>query len=84
MDRRAFCATAAAVVAAIYFHKLLVSMKLEFKGVFPAPPTPTTEDGRVNEKALRALLDDNIEYGCGGFWMTRDSSRRVRRRARRS
>jgi dihydrodipicolinate synthase/N-acetylneuraminate lyase len=44
-------------------------MKLEFKGVFPAPPTPTTEDGRVSEKALRALLDDNISHGCGGFWM---------------
>lgn len=44
-------------------------MKLEFKGVFPAPPTPTTEDGKVNEKALRAMLEDNIEHGCGGFWM---------------
>ena len=44
-------------------------MKLEFKGVFPAPPTPTTDDGRINEKALRALLDDNISHGCGGFWM---------------
>jgi len=44
-------------------------MKLEFKGVFPAPPTPIAEDGRVNEKALRALLDDNIRHGCGGFWM---------------
>jgi dihydrodipicolinate synthase/N-acetylneuraminate lyase len=44
-------------------------MKLEFKGVFPAPPTPVTEDGRINEKALRALLDDNIAHGCGGFWL---------------
>ena len=44
-------------------------MKLEFKGVFPAPPTPVTADGRINEKALRALLDDNITHGCGGFWM---------------
>ena len=44
-------------------------MKLEFKGVFPAPPTPVTEDGRINEKGLRALLDDNIAHGCGGFWM---------------
>jgi len=44
-------------------------MKLEFKGVFPAPPTPVTEEGRINEKALRALLDDNIAHGCGGFWM---------------
>lgn len=44
-------------------------MALEFKGVFPAPPTPVTDDGRVNEKALRLLLDDNIAHGCGGFWM---------------
>ncbi len=44
-------------------------MALEFKGVFPAPPTPVTDDGRVNEKALRALLIDNISHGCGGFWM---------------
>jgi len=44
-------------------------MSLSFKGVFPAPPTPVTDDGRVNENALRALLEDNIRYGCGGFWM---------------
>ena len=37
--------------------------------MFPAPPTPVTEDGRVHEKALRALLDDNIAYGANGFWM---------------
>lgn len=42
---------------------------LEFKGVFPAPPTPVTEDGRVNEPALRALLEDNIAHGSHGFWM---------------
>ncbi|PWT76618.1 MAG: hypothetical protein C5B46_00855 [Proteobacteria bacterium] len=44
-------------------------MKLEFKGVFPAPPTPVTSDGRVHEKALRALLEDNIAHGANGFWM---------------
>jgi dihydrodipicolinate synthase/N-acetylneuraminate lyase len=44
-------------------------MPLSFKGVFPAPPTPVTEDGRINENALRAMLDDNIRHGCGGFWM---------------
>lgn len=44
-------------------------MTLQFKGVFPAPPTPVEDDGRVNEKALRLLLDDNISHGCGGFWM---------------
>lgn len=45
------------------------SKELEFKGVFPAPPTPTSEDGSVNEPALRALLNDNIANGVGGFWM---------------
>ncbi|MCW5620818.1 MAG: dihydrodipicolinate synthase family protein [Burkholderiales bacterium] len=44
-------------------------MSLSFQGVFPAPPTPITDDGRINEKALRALLEDNITHGCGGFWM---------------
>ena len=44
-------------------------MALEFKGVFPAPPTPVTDGGDVNETALRALLRDNIAHGCGGFWM---------------
>ena len=44
-------------------------MALEFKGVFPAPPTPVTDDGRIGEKALRALLEDNIAHGVHGFWM---------------
>lgn len=43
--------------------------QLEFKGVFPAPPTPISEDGSVNEQALRALLEDNIANGVNGFWM---------------
>ena len=44
-------------------------MTLEFKGMFPAPPTPIAADGHVHEKALRALLDDNISHGANGFWM---------------
>ncbi len=44
-------------------------MTLESKGVFPAPPTTVTEDHQINEKALRALLEDNISHGCGGFWI---------------
>jgi 4-hydroxy-tetrahydrodipicolinate synthase len=44
-------------------------MKPEFKGMFPAPPTPITDDGRVHEKALRALLEENIAHGMNGFWM---------------
>jgi N-acetylneuraminate lyase len=44
-------------------------MALEYKGVFPAPPTPVTEDGRIHEEALRELLEDNIAHGVNGFWM---------------
>ena len=44
-------------------------MTLDYKGVFPAPPTPVTQDGRIHEQALRALLEDNIAHGANGFWM---------------
>lgn len=44
-------------------------MTLPFEGVFPAPPTPFTSDGRVHEAALRALLEDNMNHGAKGFWM---------------
>ena len=44
-------------------------MTLEFKGMFPAPPTPLTKDGRIHEQALRALLEDNISHGARGFWI---------------
>ena len=43
--------------------------KLEFKGVFPANPTPVHADGRVNEEALRAIFEDNLSHGVGGFWV---------------
>jgi dihydrodipicolinate synthase/N-acetylneuraminate lyase len=43
--------------------------KLEFKGVFPANPTPVHADGRINEKALRAIFEDNLLHGVGGFWV---------------
>ena len=45
------------------------SQNRQFKGVFPAPPTPVTPDGRVNEPVFRALLEDNIAYGVDGFWI---------------
>lgn len=53
----------------VFLNNQKADMKLEFKGVFPAPPTPIAEDGKVSEKALRAMLDDNIKHGCGGFWI---------------
>ena len=40
-----------------------------FAGVFPANPTPTTASGEVHEKALQAILEDNITHGAGGFWL---------------
>jgi len=43
-------------------------MKHEFKGMFPAPPTPSAPMGGPRE-GLRALLEDNIAHGANGFWM---------------
>ena len=40
-----------------------------FVGVFPANPTPTTASGEVQEKALRAILEDNMAHGANGFWL---------------
>ena len=39
-----------------------------WKGVLPSVPTPFHEDGRVNEDAYRAILEDNIAHGVHGFW----------------
>ena len=43
--------------------------KLEFKGVFPANPTPVHTDGRINEEALRAIFEENLAHGVNGFWV---------------
>jgi len=43
--------------------------ELEFKGVFPANPTPVRSDGRINEEAFRAIFEDNLSHGVGGFWV---------------
>jgi dihydrodipicolinate synthase/N-acetylneuraminate lyase len=32
-------------------------------------PVVPTDDGRVNEAALRAVLEDNIRHGVHGFWI---------------
>ena len=42
---------------------------LEFKGVFPANPTPVDSDGRINEKALEKIIEDNLTHGADGFWI---------------
>ncbi|MEE8362556.1 MAG: dihydrodipicolinate synthase family protein [Dehalococcoidia bacterium] len=47
--------------------------QLEFKGVFPANPTPVHADGRIHEEALRAVLEDNMSHGVHGFWVAGSS-----------
>ena len=42
---------------------------LEFKGVFPANPTPVKSDGRINEKALEKIIQDNLAHGVEGCWI---------------
>ena len=37
---------------------------LEFKGVFPANPTPVDSDGRINEKALEKIIEDIRKNRC--------------------
>ena len=41
----------------------------KFKGMFPALLTPFTPDGKVNEKALEALINYNLEKGVNGFYV---------------
>lgn len=40
-----------------------------FHGVVPALSTPMTAQGRVNEEALRQVLEFNIQAGVHGFWV---------------
>ncbi|MBO03908.1 MAG: hypothetical protein CL731_02685 [Chloroflexi bacterium] len=42
---------------------------LQWKGVFPANPTPVHDDGRINEESLRAIFEDNLSHGVDGFWV---------------
>ena len=42
---------------------------MRFAGVFPANPTPVTDDGEIHEEGLRAVLEDNMAYGVHGFWV---------------
>ncbi|MEX0760908.1 MAG: dihydrodipicolinate synthase family protein [Dehalococcoidia bacterium] len=45
------------------------SRHLEYKGVFPANPTPVKLDGSIHEEALRAIFEDNMSHGVHGFWV---------------
>ena len=39
----------------------------DFKGFFPANPTPVFQGEGVREDALRAILEYDITNGAGGF-----------------
>ena len=41
----------------------------DYKGFFPANPTPVFDGEGVREDALRAILEYDIENGAGGFWL---------------
>ena len=41
---------------------------VDFQGVIPAIITPMTEEGDLNEPALRKLMEFNIQSGVHGFW----------------
>ena len=41
----------------------------DYKGFFPANPTPVVDGEGIKEDALRAIPEYNIENGAGGFWL---------------
>jgi len=45
------------------------TMQNGFQGVFPALITPMTKEGKLNEEALRKVLEFNIQAGVHGFWV---------------
>ena len=49
----------------------------EFEGVVPALITPMTPDGKLNEPALRKLMEFNIHAGVHGFWLAGGSGESV-------
>ena len=52
-------------------------MNKEFKGVYPALITPMDSDGKLNESALRKVIEFNISAGVHGFWVAGGSGESV-------
>ena len=44
-------------------------MDKEFFGVYPALITPLDSDGKLNESAMRKVIEFNISAGVHGFWV---------------
>ena len=58
-----------ATIATAYERAKASGYGFDWKGVFPANPTPVHADGRINEDALRAIFEDNLAHGVDGFWV---------------
>ena len=41
----------------------------DYKGFFPANPTPVHQGEGIREEALRGILEFDIQNGAGGFWL---------------
>ena len=41
----------------------------KFRGIYPPIITPFDEDGAINEKAFRRLVDWYVRAGCHGLWV---------------
>ena len=41
----------------------------DYKGFFPANPTPVNQGEGIKEEALRSILEYDIANGAGGFWL---------------
>ena len=52
-------------------------MDKDFKGVYPALITPMDSGGKLNESALRKVIEFNINAGVHGFWVAGGSGESV-------
>jgi dihydrodipicolinate synthase/N-acetylneuraminate lyase len=43
----------------------IIDMKI-LKGVFALPPTPLTEDRKIDVEGIRSIIDFEMENGCYG------------------
>ena len=52
-------------------------MNKYFKGVYPALITPMDSHGKLNESALKKVIEFNINAGVHGFWVAGGSGESV-------
>ncbi|MFH1567601.1 MAG: dihydrodipicolinate synthase family protein [Gemmatimonadota bacterium] len=55
----------------------MIEASSPFRGVFPALITPMTADDRLDEEALREVMEYNIQAGVQGFWVAGGSGESI-------